>query len=190
MSLTLTHAFVPIAAMVAIPTWRKPRRLVATAVLAAMAPDLDALMHPLFGIARDSIYSHRGFSHSLFVALGFGALAAIFHRQLKVPSLTASVVVAASMASHGLLDMMTASGKPVAYLWPLSSRRMFADWRPFPGTPNAPSFFQEVASRIGPEIVHVILPLLAAAIVVRGCVMIVGQVDWRNRPRMPRGNEP
>jgi hypothetical protein len=41
-----------------------------------MAPDLDVLMHPLFGVARESIYGHRGFSHSLLMAIVVGALAA------------------------------------------------------------------------------------------------------------------
>ena len=180
MPLTLTHAFVPVAAMVAIARGSLPRRLIAAAVGAAMAPDLDGLMHPLFGVARDSIYSHRGFSHSLFIALVAGALAAAGHRHLKVRPLTAAVVVAASMASHGLLDMMTDSGRPVAYLWPLTSLRMFADWRPFPGSGDQlSSLLHEVASRTGPEIVRVILPLFLAAIVVRGCVMAFRKIARR-----------
>lgn len=169
MSLTMTHAFVPIAAKLAIGGQRISRRLMAAAVAAAMAPDLDGFMHRLFGVASGSIYSHRGFTHSLFMALGFGALAAACHRRLQSRPLTAAVVVAASMASHGVVDMMTDSGKPVAYLWPLTSLRMFADWRPFPGTPHAASIFQEIGTRIGPDIVRVILPLLAAAILVRAC---------------------
>ena len=179
MSLTITHAFVPVTAAVAIARRAPPRTLMAAAVLAAMAPDLDGFMRPLFGVARDSIYSHRGFSHSLFIAIVFGALAAACHRHLRVRPLTAAVVVAASMASHGLLDMMTNSGKPVAYLWPLTSLRMFADWRPFPGSPHASSLLREVASRIGPEIVRVILPLFVAAIVFRGCVMAFRKIARR-----------
>ena len=170
MSLTITHAFVPIAAAVGIAR-RPPRRLMVAAVLAAMAPDLDGFLHPLFGVAKDSIYGHRGFAHSLFVALAFGAIAAACHRRLKAPALLAAVVVAASMASHGLMDMMTNSGKPVAYLWPLTSLRLFADWRPLPGTPHASSILREVANRIWPEIVHVILPMFAVAILVRGGLM-------------------
>jgi inner membrane protein len=182
MSLTITHAIVPIAAMVAVAKRPLPMRLSLAAIMAAMAPDLDGLMHPLFGIARYSIYSHRGFSHSLFVALSFGALAAACHRFLKVPPLLAAVVVAASMASHGLLDMMTDRGKPVAYLWPLSSERMFADWRPFPGTAHAASFLQEVGSRIGPELVRVALPLLVAASLMRGCVIAYTRFARRGLP--------
>lgn len=139
-----------------------------------MAPDLDALMHPLFGVARASLYSHRGFSHSLFVAIAFGALAAACHRQLGVRALTAFVAVAAAMASHGLMDMMTDGGKPVAYLWPITSLRFFADWRPLPGSGvQYPSHLAEVASRTGPEIAHVILPMMLIAISTRGCLLII-----------------
>ena len=189
MPLTITHAFVPIAAALAIPRRPIPRRLLAAAVLAAMAPDLDGLMRPLLGVARDSIYGHRGFSHSLFVALAFGALAAACHRQLKVRPLAAAVVVAASMASHGLMDMMTNSGKPVAYLWPLTSLRMFADWRPFPGTPHAPSFLREVSSRVSPEIVHILLPLFGAALLVRGCAMAFGKTPGASDRHCPQEND-
>ena len=173
MPLTFTHALVPIAAMVAIARAPISGRLMTAAVGAAMAPDLDGLMHPLFGVARDSIYGHRGFSHSLFLAIAVGALAAVFHRHLKARPLTAAVVVAAAMASHGLLDMMTDSGAPVAYLWPLTSMRMFADWRPLPGSAGqGSSFLGAVVGRIGPETIHVIIPLFVVAIVIRCCVWI------------------
>ena len=52
MSLPLTHALVPVAAMVAIAHRPSPGRLMAAAVVAAMAPDVDGVMYPLFGMAR------------------------------------------------------------------------------------------------------------------------------------------
>ena len=170
MSLTITHAIVPLAAFVAFGPRPLPTKLMGVAMVAAMVPDLDFLMGPLFGVTRESIYSHRGFSHSLFFAIGFGAFAAAWYRQLGVRPLTAFVVCATAMASHGVVDMMTDSGKPVAYLWPLTSSRMFADWRPLPGSSlQQLSFLEEVTSRIGPETVRVIVPLLLAAFIVWGC---------------------
>ena len=187
MSLTVTHAFVPIAAMVAVAQRPIHRRLIAAAVLAAMLPDLDAFMHLLFGATHDSVYSHRGFTHSLGMALLFGALAAVFHPFLKVRPSIAGIVVATAMASHGLLDMMTDSGKPVAYLWPLSSVRFFADWRPFPGSSvQELPFFNEVTGRIGPEIVRVIIPMFVAAIVIRGCLMALKRTERQKRPLSDR----
>ena len=163
MSLTLTHAFVPISAAIAIARRPVAWRLLAAAVLVSMAPDLDGLSHPLFGIARDSIYGHRGAAHSLFTALAVGCVAAFCHRALRVRALTAGVAVALAMASHGLIDMMTNSGKPVAYLWPISSIRLFADWRPLPGSgAYASQLWPQIVGRIGPEMVHIVLPLVLA----------------------------
>ncbi len=177
MPLPLTHALVPIAAMVAIARAPISGRLMAAAVGAAMAPDLDGLMHPLFGVAVNSIYGHRGFSHSLFIAIMVGVVAAALHRHLKVRPLTAAVVVTSAMASHGLLDMMTNSGRPVAYLWPLTSLRMFADWRPFPGSsPQSYSFIGAEIGRIGPEMVRVVIPLFVVAIAIRCCLWILAKV--------------
>ena len=153
----------------------------AAAVGAAMAPDLDVLMHPLFGVADDSIYGHRGFTHSLSMAVVVGTLAAALHHQLRVRPLIAAVVVAAAMASHGLLDMMTDSGAPVAYLWPLTSLRIFADWRPLPESDiNASPFLGAVFDRIGPEILHLVIPLFVVAIIIRSCIWILAKAVPRN----------
>ena len=180
MPLPLTHALVPVAAVVAIGRHPFPGKIIAAAVGAAMAPDLDIIMHPLFGVAIDSIYSHRGFSHSLFTALLFGGVAAACHRQLKVPPLVAGVVIAAAMASHGVLDMMTDSGRPVGYGWPLTSLRMFADWRPFPGkSVQFSSTLAEVLGRTGPEMRRIVAPLFAVALFIRVSVWAWGKVARR-----------
>lgn len=130
MPLPLTHALVPLVAAVAIARRPVPRRLIAAAAIAAMIPDVDALSHHFLGVARDSLLSHRGIMHSLGAALVAGLIAAGFHERLRVRRWVAGVVVGAAMASHGLLDMMTDSGKAVAYFWPLSPARYVAIWRP------------------------------------------------------------
>lgn len=169
MSLTVTHAFVPMAGAIAVARRPVPWWLVVVAVLVSMAPDLDGLAHPLFGIAKNSIYSHRGAAHSLFTAVAVGCVAALCHRPLRVGALTAGVAVALAMASHGLIDMMTDSGKPVAYLWPLTSVRLFADWRPLPGSgAYASQLWPQIVGRFGPEMRHIALPLILAAAAFRG----------------------
>ena len=124
MSLPITHAAVPIAAAIAFGGHAGSKRLVAAAVIAAMIPDLDALMHALFNVPLYSVYGHRGALHSLSFAIVAGMVAVGIHRQLKASRLAAAVAVAAAMASHGVLDMFTANGKGVAYLWPISSMRI------------------------------------------------------------------
>ncbi|GAC1575447.1 MAG: hypothetical protein NVS3B5_06460 [Sphingomicrobium sp.] len=171
MPLPLTHALVPVAGFVAVAQRPISGRLMAIAMIVAMMPDVDGPLSQLIGISHQSIYSHRGFTHSFFIALLFGTMAAAFHRRLRVQPLTAAVVVGAAMASHGLLDMMTNSGRPVAYLWPLSSARLFADWRPIPGSgAQLSSLLGQTVGRIGPDLHYVVAPMFLLAISVRACL--------------------
>ena len=168
MPLTPTHALVPIAAAIAFAPRPVAWRLVAAAAIAAMLPDLDFLGPDVFGISAKAMLGHRGASHSLFVALLAGAIAAGFHRRLGVRALTAGVVVAASMASHGLLDMLTDRGQPVAYLWPLSSARLFADWRPIHGgSVQMAHLVPQLASRFLSELTQFIGWMFLAAFIIR-----------------------
>jgi inner membrane protein len=170
--LTSTHALVPIAVALALGPKPFPRKLIAWSVIAAAAPDVDALTNPIWadrwGLSTFSIYAHRGATHSLFIALAAGLIAALFHKSLRVGRLTAAVSIGAAMASHGLLDMMTDSGRPVAYLWPLSSARLFADWRPLHSSPIAWAHIgSQFASRMHSELIQLILPMFAVAAGIR-----------------------
>jgi inner membrane protein len=168
MPLPLTHAVVPIAGAIAFSPRPIPWRLILVAGIAAMAPDIDSLPHPLLGVASSSIYSHRGMGHSLLMALAVGALVAAFHRSLRVSYLTAAIVIAGAAASHGLLDMMTDSGRPVAYLWPLSSARLFADWRPIHSIPiHRNNFLALSMIRLGSELRQVVVPMILVAVAIR-----------------------
>lgn len=168
MPMTPTHALVPIAAAVALSNRPVSWRLVAAAAIAAALPDADWVMHHIFRVPEASVYSHRGAAHSLFVALAAGLIAAGFHRQLKVRALTAGVVVAAAMGSHGLLDMLTDSGQGVAYLWPVSSIRLFADWRPLHSIPvHMVHVLADGFRRLVFELRQLILPMFGLAIAIR-----------------------
>jgi inner membrane protein len=169
MPMTTTHALLPIAAAVAVAGRPVPWRLVAIAAVAAAAPDVDGLFKHFLGVPPNSIYGHRGAAHSLFVALAAGLLATFFHRRLGVRPLTAGVVVAAAMASHGLLDMMTDSGLGVAYLWPVSSNRLFADWRWIHSSPVQLRHIRlDGWFRFKSEVLQLILPMFGLAIAIRG----------------------
>ena len=181
MPLPSTHALVPIAAAIAISPRPVPWRLITVAVVAAMLPDLDGLSHHLFGVSNSSIFSHRGMAHSLLVALTVGAMAAAFHRSLGVRYVTAAVVIALAMASHGLLDMMTDSGKPVAYLWPLTPTRLFEIWRPIHSMDvHRRHFFEVSGARLWSELRQVIVPLMLAAIAFRMARLRLAKASaWR-----------
>src|SRR6478672_486150 len=121
MPMTTTHALLPVAVAVACAKRPMPWRLIIVAAAASAAPDVDGLFKHFLGILPSSPYGHRGAAHSLFAALACGLLAAACHKWLRVGPLTAGVLIALAMASHGILDMMANSGDGVAYLWPLSS---------------------------------------------------------------------
>lgn len=168
MPMTTTHALVPLAATLAFCDRPVPWKLVVVAAFAAAAPDLDGLFKHFLHLPITSIYAHRGAAHSLFVAIAAGLAAAVFHKLIGVRPLTAGVAVAASMASHGILDMMTNSGLPVAYLWPLSSMRLFADWRPIQTAPvHLTHFFAEAFTRLRLELWQLIIPMFAVALAIR-----------------------
>lgn len=140
--------------------------------LAAAAPDLDFVTNPIWGVhwglSPTSVYAHRGATHSLFVALAAGLIAAVFHGPLRVRPLTATVAVGVSMASHGLLDMFTDFGLPVAYLWPVSSARLFADWRPIHSGPVIWGHLgAEAFARQSYELWHIVVPMFAIALALR-----------------------
>lgn len=169
MPMTTTHALLPVAAALAFAERPVPWKLVLAAAIAAAAPDVDGLFKHFFGIMPTTPYGHRGAAHSLFTAIAAGFVAAFFHKALGVRPLVAGVLVGSAMASHGLLDMMTNSGDPVAYLWPLSSTRLFADWRPIHSSQlNFHNLPQDILARIAVDVRQVVLPMFAAALGVRG----------------------
>lgn len=178
MPMTTTHALLPLAAAVAFARRPVPTTLLLVAAFAAAAPDLDGLASHIWRLPPGSIYTHRGAAHSLFAALAAGLLAAAFHKRLNVRPLTAGVVIAAAMASHGLLDMMTDSGRPVAYLWPLSSVRLFADWRPIHAGPvHMAHLFSQSLSRLWSDLWQLIVPMFAIALAVRAARALFNRPD-------------
>ena len=177
MPLPLTHALVPFAGALVTPNRQVPWRLVVVAALASALPDIDSWSGWIWGIPAPDApippWWHRGATHSLFVAIAVGCVAAALHRPLRVRALTAGVVVAAAMGSHGILDMLTNDGVPVAYLWPLSSVRLFADWRPLHSGPIQPHhMIPQIIQRLGSEGLQLVLPMFALALAIRGILAL------------------
>lgn len=163
--------------------------------MAAAAPDLDGLTNPIFadrwGLPPESIYAHRGAAHSLYVAFAAGLVAAAFHKALGAGRLAAGLSVGMAMASHGFLDMLTNSGRPVAYLWPLSSVRLFADWRPLLSSPVGwTHFWSQVFARQRSELWQFIIPMFFVALAIRGA-RVGYRARFRSMPlHSPAAEEP
>lgn len=113
----------------------------ATGVLFAMLPDADVIGFG-FGIDYADAWGHRGATHSLI----FAATAALFTTALLRPDRygVAFLFLFVSMASHGLLDMLTNGGLGVALFWPFASTRHFAPFTPIAVSPIGISDFISV----------------------------------------------
>ncbi len=124
------------------PAQSRPAVL-SVAAFCAAAPDLDVLAFR-FGISYGSEWGHRGWTHSLVFAAGFGLLlAAVFFRQDKDFWKIALLFMLAT-ASHPLLDMLTNGGRGVALWWPFRLDRIFFPWHPIQVSPlGAGAFFSE-----------------------------------------------
>lgn len=138
----------------------------------AMIPDADVISYS-FGVERGSMFSHRGFTHSIVFAVLFGNFAAfIADKFLRTGISFAKLGVFFSLAvfSHSLLDILTNGGSGVALFAPLSGERFAFPWRPIEVSPIGLRFFGERGlSVILSEFVWVWLP----AITILGLSMLV-----------------
>src|SRR5215813_9074732 len=100
----------------------------------SLLPDVDFVAFSL-GIPYSHPFGHRGMTHSLAFALLVGLVVAVALRLRGRPVLSDSLLAAAVVASHGLLDACTTGGLGVEFLWPLDTERFFTPWRFIPVAP-------------------------------------------------------
>ncbi len=111
---------------------RAARAVVATAAIAAMFPDVDALFLPgswfRLGDTMSYLRYHRGVTHSFllapFFAAGLALLVRAVARRTPFPALFAAAL--AGIASHIVFDWITSYG--TMFFAPLSWRRYSLDW--------------------------------------------------------------
>lgn len=138
------------------------------AAICAIIPDADVFLRS-FGVERGSLFSHRGFTHSIFFAALFGGFVALIaHKFLKTGISYAKLFVFFALAtfSHPFLDMLTDGGSGVALLAPFSNERFFLPFRPIEVSPIGLGFFSRRGIEvILSEIVWIWLPALVAFII-------------------------
>lgn len=162
----ISHAAVPLAVGLGLGEQRIPRPLLAVGIAASMLPDADVILFR-FGTTYESVWSHRGFTHSLGFAILLGLIGALSLRK-AIPPLVAFAFVAFCAASHGFLDMMTNGGHGVAILSPLTWQRYFFDWRPIQVSPLAAVRFVKRAAAVAEtELLWIWLPAIVVALVLR-----------------------
>ncbi|UOQ99798.1 metal-dependent hydrolase [Hymenobacter sp. 5317J-9] len=141
------------------------------AALCAALPDVDSVGYRL-GVPYDSLWGHRGLTHSLL-----GQLAQPGRR--PAPGRLALLLFLAT-ASHGLLDALTSGGLGVAFFSPWHPERHFFPFRPIRVSPlSIRAFLGAKGLRVlASEALWVGLPCL---------LLLVGQ--RLNRPRRPAATE-
>jgi inner membrane protein len=105
----------------------------------SLLPDADVYGFRM-GVPYGAPWGHRGATHSLMFAGLMGFVAFLAARAAKLPVLRSTLLVAAVVASHGVLDTLTDGGLGCALLWPFSHERFFAPWSPLPVAPIGRGF--------------------------------------------------
>lgn len=103
------------------------KSLLILCVILTCLPDADVMAFK-FGISYGSQWGHRGFTHSLVMALFVGWLCSKIAPTLHASKNLVFWMTSTSWASHIFMDALTNGGLGVAVFWPLSSERHFLPW--------------------------------------------------------------
>jgi inner membrane protein len=128
----------------------------------SLLPDVDVVAFRL-GIPYGAPLGHRGALHSLAFALVAGSLVGAGASTLGLPGIRVGLMSVMVLVSHGLLDTLTDGGKGVALLWPLSTARYFAPWRPIPVAPIGARLLSHTGVALMAHETLLFLPLFALA---------------------------
>lgn len=121
MPTNITHAIPAIALGLGIGKKVIPLKVMLTAALISSIPDFDMIGTRYLGVPWDSIYGHRGYTHSIVFAILIAFIAAkFFNRDAFNKNF---LFFSFCMLSHGFLDLCNDGGLGVALLWPLSDYR-------------------------------------------------------------------
>jgi inner membrane protein len=131
----------------------------------AMLPDADVITFAM-GISYGDVFGHRGFTHSLPFAVGWGLLLAALAYRKSIGSRNwwlIALYLVVSTASHGILDAFTSGGLGVAFFAPWETKRYFAPevWRKVRVSPiGASRFFSAYGWKVfKSELLWIWLPL-------------------------------
>ncbi|MBT5185639.1 MAG: metal-dependent hydrolase [Kordiimonadaceae bacterium] len=129
MATIITHPLMPIVVAYVIGREKISTRLLIAASIASIIPDIDVISFK-FGVPYGDQFGHRGFSHSLFIAMIIGLVSLLFKPYFNCTKKHIFALMFLGTASHGFLDALTNGGSGIAFFWPFTSERYF-----FPITP-------------------------------------------------------
>lgn len=166
MASAISHGFAGLALGRVYSSRKMGWRFWALALASAVLPDADVVAFGL-GIPYESMFGHRGLTHSLPFALIWALL--VVHYEFKDAArfsrrwwgLFAFFFLVT--ASHGILDALTNGGRGVAFFAPFSSARYFFPWHGIEVSPlTVRQFFSEWGgSVLRSEFKYVWIPCIA-----------------------------
>lgn len=120
-----------------------PVRVLFLGVVFSILPDIDVIAFK-FGIPYESMWGHRGITHSILFAFILCGLSTITVAKTKKEYLTFFVFLFLATLSHSLLDAITTGGKGVAFLAPFDNTRYFFPWQVIKVSPiGVKNFFSD-----------------------------------------------
>ncbi len=137
-----------------------PLPAIARFAFLGLSPDLDFIALELG--SDGTFLEHRVMTHSLPFALAVGLAIGALAGPRPFKRLTSALRVAA-LASHGLLDAMTANGPGPQLLWPFATLPIQFAWHPIPGTQSYQEYFTAAAIPVVSVEALMSIPFLAAA---------------------------
>jgi len=163
MASAFSHAIASVALGKVYSGKKQPVKFWLLAAFCAVVPDADVIGFK-FGIAYESLFGHRGFTHSIFFSLLLALIVVLlFYKEETTGSKRFYLLVFfffCCTVSHPILDAMTTGGLGVAFFSPFSNERYFFAFRPIKVSPlTVQQFFGEWGWRvIKSELVWVWLP--------------------------------
>ncbi|MDB5281692.1 MAG: hypothetical protein JWO06_767 [Bacteroidota bacterium] len=174
MASAFTHAFASVAIGELSFIKKTDWKFWVLGMFCAAIPDADSIGYFL-KVPYESLWGHRGFTHSIFFALVLAlAVTYFFYKAEKTGSkrwLAFFGFFFFATVSHGILDAMTTGGKGVAFFAPFyNARYFFEGFRPIRVSPmSVLRFFTERGWEVmKSEFVWVWLPCLVVIAIAEG----------------------
>lgn len=143
-----------------------PVRVLLLGVFCSILPDIDVIAFK-FGIPYESMWGHRGITHSILFAVLLSALITMVLAKTKNQFLSYFSFLFLATLSHSLLDAITTGGKGVAFLAPFDNTRYFFPWQVIKVSPiGVKNFFSSWGvSVLRSEFKWIGIPLLISLII-------------------------
>lgn len=145
--------------------YKLPFKIILLGVIYSILPDADVITFKL-GVPYESVWGHRGISHSLLFSLVLALITALFLSKNKIERIIFFVFLFLSTLSHTVLDAMTTGGKGVAFFAPFDNTRYFLPWRVIKVSPiGVKNFFSEWGLKvIQSELIWIGIPFIITLI--------------------------